>query len=100
MEEGGDVDELLARLTDRTAKVVVVGQGYVGLPVAIRASEVGFPVVGFEVSEARVAALLAGDSYVGDISDEQLRAALAAGYVPTTDAAQLAGFDVAVISVP
>jgi UDP-N-acetyl-D-glucosamine dehydrogenase len=99
-DERTNVDELLAKLTDRTAKVVVVGQGYVGLPVAVRASEVGFPVVGFEVSAARVAALLAGTSYVGDISDDQLRAALAAGYAPTTDAAELAGFDVAVISVP
>jgi UDP-N-acetyl-D-glucosamine dehydrogenase len=94
------VDELLARLTDRTAKVVVVGQGYVGLPVAIRASAVGFPVVGFEVSDARVAALLAGDSYVGDIGNEQLATALASGYRPTTDPVQLAEFDVAVISVP
>jgi UDP-N-acetyl-D-glucosamine dehydrogenase len=100
MNEEVIVDELLAKVIDRTAKIVVVGQGYVGLPVAMRASEVGFPVVGFEVSDARVAALRAGESYVGDISDEQLRAASAAGYLPTTDAAELAGFDIAVISVP
>ena len=47
----------LGRIEDRTAKVVVIGQGYVGLPVAMRASEVGFAVVGFEVSAERVAAL-------------------------------------------
>lgn len=97
---GRDVDQLLARLADRTAKVVVVGQGYVGLPVAMRASQVGFPVVGFEVSAERVKALQAGTSYVGDISNEELGAALAAGYLPTTDPAALQGFDVAVISVP
>lgn len=91
---------LTDKLADRSAKVVVVGQGYVGLPVAMRASEVGFPVVGFEVSEARVQALRDGESYVGDVSDDELRAALAAGYHPTTDPADLAGFDVAVISVP
>ena len=94
------MDELLTKLADRSAKVVVVGQGYVGLPVAMRASEVGFPVVGFEVSEARVAALTSGKSYVGDITDWVLKAALANGYLPTTDPADLAGFDVAVISVP
>ena len=94
------MDELLARLANRTAKVVVVGQGYVGLPVAMRASQVGFPVVGFEVSTERVKALQAGLSYVGDISDEELNAALASGYLPTTDPADLADFDVAVISVP
>ena len=78
----------------------MVGQGYVGLPVAMRASQVGFPVIGFEVSTERVKALQAGLSYVGDISDEELNTALAAGYLPTTDPADLADFDVAVISVP
>jgi UDP-N-acetyl-D-glucosamine dehydrogenase len=94
------MDGLLSRLADRTARVVVMGQGYVGLPVAMRASAVGFPVVGFEVSNDRVKALQAGQSYVGDVSDAELQAALAAGYLPTTDTGDLAGFDVAVISVP
>ena len=88
------------RLADRSAKVVVIGQGYVGLPVAMRASQVGFPTVGFEISPARVEALRNGESYVGDVSDDELRAALDAGYLPTSDTADLAGFDVAVISVP
>ena len=47
---------LLGRIDDRTARVVVIGQGYVGLPVAMRASELGFPVLGFEVDARRVAA--------------------------------------------
>jgi UDP-N-acetyl-D-mannosaminuronic acid dehydrogenase/UDP-N-acetyl-D-glucosamine dehydrogenase len=81
-------------------RVVVVGQGYVGLPVAMRACQVGFDVVGLDISAERVAALAAGQSYVGDISDAEVAAALAAGYLPTTDAANAAGFDVAVISVP
>jgi nucleotide sugar dehydrogenase len=92
--------EAIQKITDRTAKVVVVGQGYVGLPVAMRAVEVGFPVVGFEASADRVKSLLAGESYVGDISDEELTRALHEGYVPTADPALLEGFDVAVISVP
>ncbi|TPW13685.1 MAG: UDP-glucose/GDP-mannose dehydrogenase [Acidimicrobiaceae bacterium] len=95
-----NLDVLLGRIADRTAKVVVVGQGYVGLPVAMRAVSVGFPVVGFEASPERVKSLAAGESYVGDISDVELAAALSAGYLPTGDAADLAGFDVAVISVP
>jgi nucleotide sugar dehydrogenase len=90
----------IERIADRTAKVVVIGQGYVGLPVAMRAVEVGFDVVGFEVSPERVAALAAGESYVGDVTNEQLRRALAAGYLPSADPADLAGFDIAVISVP
>ncbi|MFM7253336.1 MAG: hypothetical protein ACKO27_09780, partial [Ilumatobacteraceae bacterium] len=72
-------DAALARIQARTAKVVLVGQGYVGLPVAMRAVEVGFPVVGFEVDERRVKALQAGQSYVGDVSDATVQAALARG---------------------
>ncbi len=95
-----NLESLLSRIADRTAKVVVVGQGYVGLPVAMRAVEVGFPVVGFEASPARVQSLAAGESYVGDVSDADLASALANGYLPTSDPADLADFDVAVVSVP
>ena len=92
--------ELLAKIETRKAMVVVVGQGYVGLPLAMRASRVGFPVLGYEVVEERAASLAAGKSHVGDVTDEVLRAELAGGYRPTSDSDDLAGFDIAVISVP
>jgi UDP-N-acetyl-D-glucosamine dehydrogenase len=79
----------------------VLGQGYVGLPVAVRAAEVGFRVVGFDVDQRRVGNLAEGRSHVEDIADARLQAVLAGGgYRPSTDPADLAGFDVAVISVP
>jgi UDP-N-acetyl-D-glucosamine dehydrogenase len=82
-------------------RVVIVGQGYVGLPVAIRACEAEFDVVGFDIALDRVERLAAGDSYVEDVSVDRLRAALATGrYRPSADVSDLAGFDVAVISVP
>ncbi len=82
-------------------KLVVVGQGYVGLPLAIRAVEAGFAVVGFDLDQGRVKRLSAGESYVEDIGDERLASALATGrYEPTDDPARTAGFDVAVIDVP
>jgi nucleotide sugar dehydrogenase len=96
----GHVNAAIGRIADRTAKVVVVGQGYVGLPVAMRAVEVGFTVVGFDASIDRVKSLESGSSYVGDISDDELERALANGYRPTADPADVEGFDVAVISVP
>jgi UDP-N-acetyl-D-glucosamine dehydrogenase len=91
---------LIDELEDRTARVAVLGQGYVGLVVAMRASEAGFDVVGFEVDDARAAKLAAGHSYIEDVPDGVLQDALARGYRPTADRADLAGFDVAVISVP
>jgi UDP-N-acetyl-D-glucosamine dehydrogenase len=82
-------------------RVVVVGQGYVGLPLAMRAVEAGHDVVGFDTDEDKVKRLDAGVSPVEDVSDDELGRALASGrYHPTIDAADLAGFDVAVISVP
>ncbi|MEZ5321571.1 MAG: hypothetical protein R2698_05775 [Microthrixaceae bacterium] len=82
-------------------RVVVVGQGYVGLPVAIRAAEVGYDVVGFDLDDTKVRGLAEGRSHVEDITDDRLRAAIDSGrYRATTDPADLAGFDVAVISVP
>jgi UDP-N-acetyl-D-glucosamine dehydrogenase len=67
----------------------------------MRAVEVGFDVTGFEIDEARAARLSAGDSYVEDISTEELSAALASGrYRATSDPADIFGFDVAVITVP
>ena len=93
-------DALIARIDDRTAKVVVVGQGYVGLPLAMRATEIGLEVVGFEPAPDRLAALKAGASYVEDVPSDRLVRALAARYKPTDELGDLAGFDVAVISVP
>ena len=81
--------------------VVVVGQGYVGLPLAMRAVEVGHRVVGFDTDEDRTARLAAGDSYVDDVPSAQLAAALANGrYTATRDEEACEGFDVALITVP
>jgi UDP-N-acetyl-D-glucosamine dehydrogenase len=82
-------------------KLVVVGQGYVGLPLALRAVEVGFDVVGFDLDVDRVKHLADGDSYVEDITNPRLEEALSGGrYLPTDDPEHMAGFDVAVIDVP
>ncbi|MCW4385044.1 nucleotide sugar dehydrogenase [Salinibacterium sp. SYSU T00001] len=82
-------------------KVVVVGQGYVGLPVAMRAVAQGFNVVGLDLDKSRVMRLAGGDSYIDDISDEELQAALdSTRYLPSSDYADAADFDVAVITVP
>jgi UDP-N-acetyl-D-glucosamine dehydrogenase len=82
-------------------KLVVVGQGYVGLPLSMRAVEVGYDVVGVEIDKSRVERLAAGDSYVEDISSTSLRAALATGrYLPTLSYEDGPTFDIAVITVP
>ncbi|MGI8809030.1 MAG: nucleotide sugar dehydrogenase [Acidimicrobiales bacterium] len=83
------------------SKVLVIGQGYVGLPLAMRAVDAGHSVVGYEIDEIRVKRLLAAETYVEDVANEELAAALATGrYRPSLDPADCAEFDVAVITVP
>jgi UDP-N-acetyl-D-glucosamine dehydrogenase len=82
-------------------KVVVIGQGYVGLPLAMRAVEAGHNVVGLEIDASKLKKLQAGESYVEDISSEQLQNALATSrYEASSQARSCAGFDVSVITVP
>lgn len=88
-------------MSSKQEKVVIVGQGYVGLPVAIRAAQVGYSVVGVDTDKRRIDELLAGRSYVDDIGEEALQAALKSGrYLASANYRDAADFDVAVISVP
>jgi UDP-N-acetyl-D-glucosamine dehydrogenase len=81
-------------------RLVVVGQGYVGLPMALRAAEKGFSVIGLDTKVSVVDALNAGRSHIGDISDEELSAGLSHGYSASADASCMADADVIVVCVP
>ncbi|HEY2207626.1 MAG TPA: nucleotide sugar dehydrogenase [Pseudonocardia sp.] len=88
-------------MTQDARRVVILGQGYVGLPVSMCAVDAGYDVVGFDVAKDKVERLRSGQTYIDDITDADLAAALATGrFTATYDPADLAGFDVAVISVP
>jgi UDP-N-acetyl-D-glucosamine dehydrogenase len=81
--------------------VVVAGLGYVGLPLAMRAVAAGHDVTGYDTDVVRVKRLEAGESYVEDVSREELAAALKSGRFRVSASADVcAGFDVAVITVP
>ncbi len=81
--------------------LVVVGQGYVGLPLAIRAVEVGFTVIGYDLDKQKVSGLQAGKTHIDDVSDADIANALATGrYLPSESVQDLENFDVAVITVP
>ena len=84
-----------------TKTVVVAGLGYVGLPLAMRAAQAGYRVIGYDVDLSRVKLLEAGESYIEDVPASQLTEALDAGkFQPSGEARACAGFDVAVITVP
>ena len=81
--------------------VVVIGQGYVGLPISMRAVHVGYSVVGLDNDSYRIDKLKSSRSFVEDVSDHELEQALKTGrFSPTTTYADSENFDVAIITVP
>ena len=92
---------LAARIQDRSARIGVIGQGYVGLPLALVFREAGFPVTGFDLDPRKVQALGRGESYIKHIGPERVAAAVAGGmFTATTDFDQLAACDAIIICVP
>jgi nucleotide sugar dehydrogenase len=81
-------------------RLVVIGLGYVGLPLALEATRAGMQCTGLDVSDRTVSGLSAGRSHVDDISDDDVAAMLASGFTATTDIGCLAHTDVVVICVP
>jgi UDP-N-acetyl-D-glucosamine dehydrogenase len=98
---GWTLRELFDRIKDRTATVAVIGQGYVGLPLALVFAEAGFQVTGFDLDEAKVASITRGESYIKHIGPERVAAAVASGrYRATTDFSALRACDAVLICVP
>jgi len=92
---------LLSRIQSRAARVGVIGQGYVGLPLALVFREAGFPVIGFDVDPKKVEAIRRGDSYIKHIGAERVVAAVASGqFEATTDFDRLQDCDAILICVP
>lgn len=92
---------LKQRIEEKVATVAVIGQGYVGLPLAMEVVRAGFHCIGIDVSARTVAGLNAGTSHIIDISDAELGEALATGrYRASTDYAALTQADVISICVP
>src|SRR6266508_5584504 len=92
---------LQTRIEEKTARVAIVGHGYVGLPLAVEFARAGFRVTGLESDSERVAALTRGESYIPDVPTEMLQQVIQAGrFVATSDVAVLADQDVIVLCVP
>jgi UDP-N-acetyl-D-glucosamine dehydrogenase len=82
-------------------RVVIIGQGYVGLTIAVGAAGAGHSVVGFDVNDSLVAKFNSGKSHIEGITDSDLTEFIAAGlYVASSDPSVLDGCDVIVIAVP
>jgi len=94
-------EQLEKRIEARTARLCIIGIGYVGLPLAVEFAKARFPVVGFDVRPEKAEQVNRGESYVGDVPSEELRRVVEAGTLQaTSDFARLGECDAAIICVP
>jgi UDP-N-acetyl-D-glucosamine dehydrogenase len=95
------MQELLRRIAERSAHVVVVGIGYVGLPLVAEFSRAGFRVTGLDSDPRKVTALNAGESYIADVETRDIAPHVQSGRLrATTDPSVLAEADAVVVCVP
>ncbi len=94
------VGELCAGIAARSARVGVIGMGYVGLPLALLFSEERFPVTGFDIDERKVSTLNNGDSYIAHLPATEIQSAQARGFSATAEFAELRAMDAIIICVP
>jgi len=93
--------KLIGKIKDKTAIVGVVGLGYVGLPMAVTVARKGYKVIGVDVSEYAVNHLNAGDNYIGDVDDAELKELVDAGMLKASfDYSEMKQADVIMIAVP
>lgn len=92
---------LLERINNRTARVGVIGMGYVGLPLAVEFADAGYKVLGVDPQEQKIELLNQGESYIPDVPTDQLAPLVKDGFLSgTTEYATLAEMDAVIICVP
>lgn len=92
--------ERFDRLKSRSARVGVIGLGYVGLPLSLLLAEAGFKVTGFDIDDKKVTDLEAGRSYIFRIPAEEIQGARAHGFTATTEFSRLSDMDAIIMCVP
>ncbi|MDO9302880.1 MAG: nucleotide sugar dehydrogenase, partial [Anaerolineales bacterium] len=92
---------LIKKLKDKTAKIAILGLGYVGLPLAVVFGEAGFQVTGVDPDQRKIDALAEGKSYIPDVKSEVVAKLLKEGkFTATTDFSVLKDMDAVSICVP
>jgi len=91
---------LLSKIKNNKASIGIVGMGYVGLPLMLRFSEVGFPVIGIDIDTDKVDRLNRGQSYIEHISGKDIADARVRGFHATSDFSEARDADILIICVP
>ena len=97
---GLELEGWLQRVKHRTARVGIIGLGYVGLPLTLLFSEEKFRVTGFDIDREKVDSLNRGVSYIHRIETDHIRMAQRSGFQATADFREIAAMDAVLICVP
>lgn len=95
-----ELKSLESKLANRTAKVGIIGLGYVGLPLALLFSDADFPVTGFDVDARKVEKLSQGESYIYRVPSSEIQLARKKHFSATAEYADITGMDAVIICVP
>jgi UDP-N-acetyl-D-glucosamine dehydrogenase len=96
----GLIGDYIAKVEAREACIGIIGLGYVGIPLALRFHEVGFPVLGFDIDRERVSSLNAGESPIHHIPDTDVAAMAKDRFEATTDFSRIGEVEAVIICVP
>jgi len=96
----GNMNNLIKKFEDHSAVIGIVGLGYVGLPLMLRYAEVGYKVIGFDVDDAKIKKLQAGESYIEHIPSTLIKSAVESGFTATSDFSRAKDVDALLICVP
>lgn len=91
---------LIEKLASKQATIGIVGLGYVGLPLMLRYTEVGYKVIGFDIDPSKAEKLNKGESYIEHIAPQMIANAVKNGFEATTDFSRSAEADALIICVP
>ena len=97
---GSALAEFMALIEQRKARIGILGLGYVGIPLALRFHEVGYPVLGFDIDDQRIAELNAGESPIKHIPSKDIAAMAADGFEATSDFSRIGEVEAIIICVP
>lgn len=92
--------QLIEKFNNKTAVIGILGLGYVGLPLVLRYSEIGFKVIGIDVDTSKTALLIEGKSYIEHISADKIKQANAQGFEATTSFSRVKECDALIMCVP
>lgn len=93
-------NELVNKLQNKSAVIGILGLGYVGQPLFLRYSDIGFKVIGFDIDQEKVSELNNGHSRIEHIADSKITSAIGKGFEATTDFSRVAECDALILCVP